>query len=297
MERTLAGFFNTIPQDNGVIVYGVGKRAIKYKKLFKECFGERLIGFCDKNIQKQREGFLGLPVLSPDEIPDKVSIVIMAYDNQKEIMEELSLKGFNDRLYATPIGSRENIMRQYFEPGIIMYDEREIFIDCGGYDLGTTIRLREHCLPQKVYVYEPEPGNLRLINDRIKNENLEDVVVISGGCWSENTTLRFNSGEGSSSSIDTDGGDEISAVKIDDSVNPDDRITFIKMDIEGAELEALKGAERTIRKYHPKLAICIYHKSEDMVDIPLWIKSIHPDYKLYVRHYANDDTETVLYAV
>ena len=76
-----------------------------------------------------------------------------------------------------------------------------------------------------------------------------------------------------------------------------ERVTFIKMDIEGAELEALKGARNIITKYRPKLAICLYHKPEDIITIPKYIKSLLPEYKLYVRHYSNNTGEFVLYAV
>lgn len=73
--------------------------------------------------------------------------------------------------------------------------------------------------------------------------------------------------------------------------------TFIKMDVEGAELSALKGAKKLIAKNHPKLAICLYHKPEDIYDIPIFIKQLDSSYKLYIRHYSNYITETVLYAI
>ncbi len=73
--------------------------------------------------------------------------------------------------------------------------------------------------------------------------------------------------------------------------------TFIKMDIEGSELAALQGAKETIQKYRPKLAISLYHKPEDMLEIPNYILNIVPDYKLYLRHYATNLWETVLYAI
>ena len=69
------------------------------------------------------------------------------------------------------------------------------------------------------------------------------------------------------------------------------------MDIEGAELEALKGAKETIKRNHPKLAICVYHKPEDIVDIPKFILELDPEYKLYLRHYSDNAGETVLYAI
>lgn len=84
---------------------------------------------------------------------------------------------------------------------------------------------------------------------------------------------------------------------IDEAIHPGDKVTFIKMDVEGSELESLKGAKNTILRDKPKLAICIYHKPEDMVTIPLYIKELVPEYKLYVRHHSNSWAETVLYAV
>ncbi len=69
------------------------------------------------------------------------------------------------------------------------------------------------------------------------------------------------------------------------------------MDIEGAELNALKGCEKIIKRYQPKLAICIYHRNEDFIEIPKYILSIVPEYKLYMRHHNISGTETVLYAI
>ena len=76
-----------------------------------------------------------------------------------------------------------------------------------------------------------------------------------------------------------------------------DEVTYIKLDIEGAELEALKGAKKIIQKYKPRLAVCIYHKKEDLIEIPQYLKELVPEYKFYVRHYSNTTWETVLYAV
>ena len=84
-------------------------------------------------------------------------------------------------------------------------------------------------------------------------------------------------------------------VSIDDMVG-DDKVTFIKMDIEGAEMEALEGAKQTIERNRPKLAISIYHKEEDLWEIPFYILSKYPWYKIYMRHYTLTTNETVLYA-
>mgnify|MGYP002517000463 FL=1 len=76
----------------------------------------------------------------------------------------------------------------------------------------------------------------------------------------------------------------------------DDKVTFIKMDIEGAEMEALEGAKRTIKKNRPKLAISIYHKEDDLWEIPYYVLSRYPWSKIYMRHYSLTTNETVLYA-
>ena len=82
-----------------------------------------------------------------------------------------------------------------------------------------------------------------------------------------------------------------------DEIVGEDKVSFIKMDIEGAELKALEGAKETILKWYPRLAICIYHKYEDIYEIGDYILSLNPNYKLYIRHYSTCMWETVLYAV
>jgi len=72
---------------------------------------------------------------------------------------------------------------------------------------------------------------------------------------------------------------------------------MIKLDIEGAEMAALKGAERTIDSFKPKLAICIYHKFNDLWEIPDYLMKKYPFYNYFIRHHSMADASTVLYAV
>ena len=74
-------------------------------------------------------------------------------------------------------------------------------------------------------------------------------------------------------------------------------VTFIKLDVEGAEYQALLGAEHTIASYKPKLAICTYHKLEDIWELPSLIHEMNPEYRFYLRHYSFAENETVLYAM
>ena len=119
--------------------------------------------------------------------------------------------------------------------------------------------------------------------------------------WSGRSELHFDQkGQGGSMLLENDSADadDIESVVVDsiDNQCAQDRVTFVKMDVEGAEMEALKGAVNVIKRDHPKLAICIYHKPEDLYEIPFWIHEMFPEYKLYLRHHMYCIHETVIYA-
>lgn len=126
------------------------------------------------------------------------------------------------------------------------------------------------------------------------------------GLWSKNAKLSFIENGGSSQVVDSemmqDDSSSVVEVRTLDSIiinemrNENDTQLFIKMDIEGAELEALKGARQVISLYKPRLAICIYHEVEDFLTIPEYILSLRDDYKFYYRHNSMGWADSVLYA-
>jgi hypothetical protein len=127
--------------------------------------------------------------------------------------------------------------------------------------------------------------------------------LINAGAYDKDGVVNFSdAGTGENGTIIGQGGEDIVSIRIQvnaiDNLNLE-KVTFIKMDIEGAELNALKGAEKTILRDKPKLAICIYHSNEDMVRIAEYIYSIMPEYNFYVRHHYTCPYlfETVLYAL
>ena len=110
----------------------------------------------------------------------------------------------------------------------------------------------------------------------------------------EAKTLSFTS-DGSSSHLSEDGDIKIKVGPLDDiDTGP---ITFLKMDIEGAEKKAIIGAQNKIRNDKPKLAICVYHLADDFWLIPELVLSIQPEYNIYLRHYTEGLTETVMYFI
>lgn len=188
---------------------------------------------------------------------------------------------------------------QYLAHDIDCIKNYDFFVDCGAYDGDTIRNLTNKGVELKnIVAFEPQKELFDKLEKTIKeNENIETAIAIPCGVYSEVQTYRFKKNQDSlsSSSIDDDGDDMIQCVSID-QILKGFKPTFIKMDIEGSELSALKGAKETIKKYRPQLAICIYHSLSDAWEIPLFIHSIDPSYKFYLRNYNYMGLETVLYA-
>ena len=203
---------------------------------------------------------------------------------------------------------------QYFDATVNPYcgAGKEVFIDGGVLDLDSSWRFLQYCNGdcEKIYAFEPDARNLKVCRERMKHDEAlaKTVELIPKGIWSEPTTLvfkgdPFNSGgsyiqdpSAAGRGYQTVGDIELACTSID-AVLQGGKATFIKFDIEGSELAGLKGARKTIEKYHPTLAISIYHKPEDIIELPTYIKEIAPGYKLYLRCYHEDFQETVLYAI
>ena len=191
--------------------------------------------------------------------------------------------------------SRTCEKEQYFPMGIFEWNEEEVFVDAGAYD-GDTIENFLAVTRQKykyIYAFEPDEKNYKKLLQR----GFEDKIqIFHAGLYNENGEVHFSGNKGGSSKVEEEGTCSIPVLKFDDLQLPEKDITFIKMDIEGSELSALYGMKKTIIKNKPKLAICIYHKFEDLWELPLYIKSLVPDYKLYIRNYTTYLDEIVLYA-
>lgn len=187
----------------------------------------------------------------------------------------------------------------YYPPEIIKFDKDEVMVELGSNNGETLQDFISRCPDfEHVYCFEPDSACLDNLY-KISNAYPNRINIIPKIAWDKACTLQFcdNDGDGSSSVSESgnSGGEMLPASSVDLEIQ--DMVTFIKMDIEGAELRALHGAENHIRQFKPKLAISVYHKKEDLFVIPQYLLSIRPDYKFYLRHHGNDDTDTVLYAI
>jgi FkbM family methyltransferase len=183
---------------------------------------------------------------------------------------------------------------QYFDETIIKFENNSIFIDGGGFDGDTSLKFidKTNNKYKKILFFEPDKVSFLKAKENLKN--FENIEFYEKGLYSKASTFKFNSLGGLGSNIDDNGNITIQVAAIDEIL--DEKANYIKMDVEGAELEALKGAKKQLEQ-GAQLAISLYHKSRDIWEIPEYIKKINPEYKFFVRHYTNTIFETVLYAV
>lgn len=188
---------------------------------------------------------------------------------------------------------------QYYDSEIIDFSKLKVIVDCGAYNGDSYISFLENYKGVRgkeydgiAYLLEPNKINCNLLIETCGEDKRCRIKEL--GAWDKKDILKFSE-EGTSSVIMEKGMVTIPVDKIDNVI--EDRVDFIKMDIEGAEYKALLGAAESIKRWHPVLAICVYHKKDDLLEIPYLIKSICPEYQFYLRAYSRYSQELVLYAI
>lgn len=163
---------------------------------------------------------------------------------------------------------------------ILNLNEDEEIIDLGAYD-GDTIREFTAATGGKykhITALEPDKKSYKKL---LKNtDGMKNISTLNMGVWSKRDTLIFDAEAGRNSKLSAEG----VSIEVTDIDSLNIAPTFIKADIEGSEMKALEGAEKTIKKYLPKLYICAYHRNEDLFALPLKIKELSEKYKIYFRH-------------
>lgn len=200
-------------------------------------------------------------------------------------------------------GSRPGIMAevrekdQYFPAGVIRLSEHESLVDIGAFN-GDTVRdftERTRGRFDNIFSFEVDAINFRALEETVRGvPGRERIKIFNLGAWDSERDITYSIGLSQSTVGTGEGKGHVAPL---DNVLKDEKVTFIKMDIEGAEPPALRGASGIIRKQKPKLAICVYHDFRHLWEIPLYIKSLVPEYKIYLRHHTCLEYETVCYAL
>lgn len=285
------------------IIFGAGAWG---KEIVNAYADVQFVCFVDN--QKAGGKLLGLPVISFQEYVkqyrDDLAIIAtrLYYEQFYRQLKEHGIPEQNIINIGKAID--ELSKKQYFDLPELKStaQSKENFVDAGSLDGRTSILFskwaKEKC--GKIWALEPEAENAVCCRKNLLESFGGGYIryeVIQKGLWDCKKQMSFVSGSKGASRIEDTGNSTIEVDRLDAILPEEEPVTFIKMDLEGAELHALQGAEQTIRRYRPKLAVSIYHKPEDIWEIPEMILKLHPDYRLYLRHYSIAAAETVVYAI
>jgi FkbM family methyltransferase len=193
----------------------------------------------------------------------------------------------------------DGLHNQYFNPGIQdwLNIKNITMVDCGAYNGDSVLAALHLNLPiSKAYCFEADTSNFIKLTQTLNKINGIQFLPTNLATWSESATLTFsNSGE-EGSRVDNNSGFKVSAIALDDYLK-NDHFNFLKIDVEGADLNTLIGAIKTIERNRPYISVAIYHRPKDLWEIPLFLFSNFTNYKFYLRLHGHNLIETILYGV
>jgi FkbM family methyltransferase len=206
------------------------------------------------------------------------------------------------RLTADPVALAPVMEQGRFHQGLyhpadlFELGDNEVYVDAGAYD-GDSIRWFKERVAghyQRIVAFEPDPKTYARLKENFASD--DRVEAINAGLHREKAALRFRNDASRGAIFTEDGETSIDVVSLDE-VLAGKRASYIKMNIEGAEIDALHGARKTIARWLPKLAISVYHRPSDLWRIPQLVRQLSPRYELYLRQHDGGVIETVLYAI
>jgi len=304
-------YAQNIKKGDHVLVYGAGVAAHYIAGRFK-CFGVFIDAFIDDDEAKGTvDAQTGIKIIREKELYENKALysekkIVISFPNKK-IADEIKIRlceevGIAEKNISVGVFDWRNNTSQYFD--YFGPNENEVFVDCGCYDGGTCYRFAGWCGQkgyEHIYSFEADPVNYEKCKALL--EPLGKCELFPYGTAKERAKVYFASkgfedsciiSREEADKLNFEGVQQIETVALDE-VLKGKKITFLKMDVEGAEYEALLGAQNLIKECRPRMAISIYHKPEDIITIPNLILELNPDYRISFRHYGLDDLETIMY--
>jgi FkbM family methyltransferase len=190
---------------------------------------------------------------------------------------------------------------QYFPDHLFDLNSEEVFIDCGAFD-GDTIRAfmkRMDSLFKRIHALEPDPLNFRQLEEFIAAlpQDVQSRIILHRIAAAEyRGQIGFALAGNASSAADATAMMKVDCAPLDQILSPEVP-TYIKLDIEGAEMDALKGAAGLIRQHKPVLAVSVYHRQDHLWRIPLYLKTLFPGYQFFLRPHNEEAWDLICYAI
>lgn len=192
-----------------------------------------------------------------------------------EHMIDYKISGKPDYLFGC-----ESDVQEAFS-GILTLSDKESYVDVGAYTGDTIRQLIEYAGGyRKIFAVEPDKKNFAKLMKY--TQGMREVRCFHAAAHEETGTMRFAARGGRNSAV---GGGETIRKEALDELLADERLTYIKYDVEGEEVPALSGTKRILREQKPKLLVSAYHRNEDLFAIPKLVKEMQPDYRVFLRHY------------
>lgn len=295
---------NDVQSDSLVIIatlnyIGVIEKQLKDNKIFNyinyvalsECDKENfpIYNYCYKDYLKDlfenKDKYINLF----NQIKDEKSLQVL--DNV--LLFRLTFEGeYLSKAYEISISDNGS---EYFDNAIVKFNDEETFVDGGAYFGETTIQFVDKVKNKykKIYIFEPDDEIMFKCKNNLKTYH--DIEYLNYGLGEKRNKMLFMETKDTGGHISDKGKKIINICSIDDLNN--NEISFIKLDIEGAEKAALIGAKNTIIRNKPKLAISAYHNANDLWQLYLLVKEFNPNYDVYIRHYSNGIFETDFYFI
>jgi len=224
--------------------------------------------------------------------------VLSDAESRSEFAAQVGWRCTLDHSFLGPFHSGAEM---YFDPSIYRLGDRETLLDCGAYD-GDTLRVflaRSGGHFNRIYALEPDPGNRAKLHawaTTLPPAERARITILPYAVGQRDEQVSFGEGQGVVSRIGaSDSGVVVDCRRIDSIAATS--TTILKMDIEGAELDALRGAAATIKAARPILTLSSYHFTEHLWEIPLLIRELAPDYRISLRRYAAECWEMAYYGV
>lgn len=266
------------------------------------CFGTQLPEVMDRieEISKRHEvvapdvPVIGGGLFDSDYISDHESDIMLL----RPLFADDTSRMVFDRLMKYRITGNISVLRSCETPKAEAFDLlkigiNETFVDLGAYNGDTVEEFLQLTNKQfeKIYALEPDRRNYSKLRRRHYALGSAVFEHHNAAAWSEDTTLTFYNKSGRNSALTDNPSEQTKGraltveAKSVDSMLGGKKATIIKYDVEGSEEQAILGSAETIKKYKPRLIVSLYHRTEDMIKLPLLIHQINPEYKMYLRHH------------